>query len=234
MLLLLPIVIAAQVTEEGSGITRGSIEYNFVYDPADTETTVVDNVRPNDLITITYGTSKTRLPLKYEMFFKTFREDAWYYDVLKGERNLMIPLQGTKEIDINKDGTADYVMKLSAYEMRVGTFTFTPVHLIEAEPEPVEEPAEEVVNESSGFDDLGLVEEDEPIVVPPPTPQETLPETVPPIEVEQESNTVLIVVGIILLLALIGAIFYTLTPESKEGKKKDAKHVKIGGIRLKK
>jgi len=210
-LLLVQLSLAATVTEKGSGIVRGSISYQFTYEPADRSATVIDDVGPNDLITIVYGITPSGLPIKYEMFFKTPIQGVARWDVLKGERGLSMSLDETVEIDLESDGSVELLMRYDSIDNRRRmAFSLFP-HGTAPTPEPsAPEPTPEPEDPEPIVDEV-----DEPVVQPTPTPtpppeppaMEVLPDRIAPVVVEQKgSGSTLLIV--ILLLILVGGLIH--------------------------
>ena len=119
-------VLAATVAIQYSGIAPGSNYHIFMYDPSDPGPTVVDNVLPNDLISINYPNPKdshNTLTLTY--LFKNQVDNWWDYTVFQEYNDTIINISQRVPIDLYGDGNVELYMEFTNLtNMRYGTFTF--------------------------------------------------------------------------------------------------------------
>ena len=212
-LLCLNLALAAEVTEKGSGIVRGSIAYTFDYDPDDPGPTIIQGIRQSDVISVITDRTSTGVVVKFELYFKSRIDNKWGYEVIKGERGLSIGIGEQASFDVNKDGTLDITMEFTAYDpVERGTITIFPYA-------PVEVPEE--LNDSEEENEI-----EEPYLTEKPKiePNETEMDKAGSAS-EQDSSVVpvFITVLILLMLAVVGWFMFNHDLLYEKQKKKTKK-----------
>ncbi len=235
-------VSAATVTETGSGITRGSIEYEFTYNPNDTAPTVISGVRPNDVLGVIYGRTSGGLPIMREYFMKSQLGSTWNYDVLHGQSYLSIALGQRVPVDLNNDNKTDLYLEFTNVSFKGGTFTFYNANALPAATNATAEnttanttvPAENTTTAENVTAPVNAtVTQNETRPTEPVVPSEPATSSGPGAPATQSSplsSTLifLIVLLVILLVLVLGAFFIVRRPKPKRRKPAKTAEKKTG------